>query len=264
MSKSDVEVGEDRAGGIQVISRAASILNLLGAQPGGMSLGEIAQAVALPRSTVQRIVAALENEGMVRSEGAGGIGLGAGLLRLITSAHADLATIARPWLQNLSDSTEETVVLSRPSKLQLIVEHRVVADRELQVVPRLGLLNVPLHGSSAGRALLALENDQTVQALLSTDTSSTVKLKALLAQLSSIRSTGFACDGGELMEGITTSAVAINTVLGRIAISMPIPTVRFDKHRDRYLRELLRCKAGLVKEVGLNPTCSKQVDSARG
>ncbi|MFK9856588.1 helix-turn-helix domain-containing protein, partial [Klebsiella pneumoniae] len=41
---------DEKTGGIQVIARAAAILNVLGKHPGGMSLGEIAQEVALPRS----------------------------------------------------------------------------------------------------------------------------------------------------------------------------------------------------------------------
>ncbi len=60
---------DEKTGGIQVIARAAKILNALGEQPGGMSLGEIAQAVKLPRSTVQRIVAALDSAELVRSSG---------------------------------------------------------------------------------------------------------------------------------------------------------------------------------------------------
>lgn len=42
-----------------------------------MGLEEIAQAVDLPRSTVQRVVRALEERGMIRTEGADGISLGA-------------------------------------------------------------------------------------------------------------------------------------------------------------------------------------------
>jgi len=45
--------------GIQVISRAADILRVLGENAGGQSLGQIARKVELPRSTVQRIVSAL-------------------------------------------------------------------------------------------------------------------------------------------------------------------------------------------------------------
>ncbi len=53
------------------------------------------------------------------------------------------------------------------------------------------------------------------------------------------------------MEGITTTAIALDTVLGRFAISMPVPTFRFEKEKENYILELLRCKAGVDKEIGL-------------
>lgn len=247
-------VNDERGGGIQVIARAAKILNLLGRNAGGMSLGEIAQAVDLPRSTVQRIVGALEEQGMIRSGGAGGISLGAGLLRLVANAHVDRLTVVRPWLHKLSEGIQETVVLSRPAGIQLIVEDRVVADRELQVMPRLGQLDTPLYGTSAGRALLALDSDEDVRALLAAGsaTKQQAAAQSLMVQLEAIRKNGISSDHGEHIEGITTTAVALDTVLGRFAISMPIPTFRFERKRDKYIEELLRCKAGLLKEIGID------------
>lgn len=245
----------DERGGIQVIARAVKILNLLGRSVGGLSLGEIAQAVDLPRSTVQRIVGALEEQGMIRSKGAGGISLGAGLLRLVANAHVDRMTVVRPWLHKLSEAVQETVVFSRPAGLQLIVEDRVVADRELQVTPRLGQLDTPLFGTSAGRALLALDKEEGVNVLFAAQSNSTPRMvipKVVLAQLENIRQTGISCDHGELIEGITTTAVALDTVLGRFAISMPVPTFRFERNRDFYIEELLRCKTGLFKEIGID------------
>src|SRR5271154_7393626 len=47
---------------VQVIARAAAILRALEDEAAGLSLGQIAQRVNLARSTVQRIVAALEAE----------------------------------------------------------------------------------------------------------------------------------------------------------------------------------------------------------
>ncbi|WP_122771457.1 IclR family transcriptional regulator domain-containing protein [Pseudomonas viridiflava] len=76
-------------------------------------------------------------------------------------------------------------------------------------------------------------------------------LLTLLKQLDNIRKTGISSDHGELIEGITTTAVALDTVLGRFAISMPIPTFRFERARDTYIEELLPCKAGVFKEIGI-------------
>jgi DNA-binding IclR family transcriptional regulator len=53
--------------GIQVIARAAAVLRPLRREPIGLSLGEIVERVSLPRSTVQRIVAALGREELLMS-----------------------------------------------------------------------------------------------------------------------------------------------------------------------------------------------------
>lgn len=254
MSESTALRDEERTGGIQVISRAAKILDALGDSPNGMSLGEIAQAVDLPRSTVQRIVGALDSVQLVRSHGVRGVRLGPALLRLIASVHTDVVAIAQPWLQALCDATGETVSLARASGLQLAIVHYVVADRELRVVPRIGL-NLPLYSTSGGRALLALDSDEEARALVGDAyeaiTELTVKaLPDLLEKLQTIRCTGLSFDRGETLEGISTMAVAIDTILGRFSISLLVPSARFQKHETLFREEILKCKEALVDEIG--------------
>jgi len=246
---------DERTGGIQVITRAAKILDALGAKPNGMSLGEIAQTVDLPRSTVQRIVSALDSVQLVRSQGnAGGVRLGPGLLRLIANVHTDVVAISQPWLQALCQATGETVSLGRASGLQLAIVHYVVSDRELRVVPRIGM-NLPLYSTSGGRALLALDTDEAARVLVGEAyqamTEHTVRdFPALLAHLTDIRRTGLAFDRGETLEGVSTMAVAIDTILGRFSISLLVPTARFNRYEDLYRQEILKCKLGLVDEIG--------------
>ncbi|WP_325949077.1 helix-turn-helix domain-containing protein [Pseudomonas putida] len=76
-----------RDNGVQVIARAAAILNALGTE--GLSLGQIAIKVGLARSTVQRIVQALETEGLVTA-GRKGVKLGPTLARLGSIARMDV------------------------------------------------------------------------------------------------------------------------------------------------------------------------------
>lgn len=245
---------DERIGGIQVITRAAKILDALGATPNGMSLGEIAQSVDLPRSTVQRIVGALDSVQLVRSHGVGGVRLGPALLRLIANVHTDVVAIAQPWLQALCDATGETVSLARASGLQLAIVHYVVADRELRVVPRIGM-NLPLYSTSGGRALLALDSDEAAKELVGEAYQAITELTvrdfpALLAHLTEIRHTGLAYDRGETLEGISTMAVAIDTILGRFSISLLIPSARFQLNEERNRAEILKCKDALIDEIG--------------
>lgn len=64
------EEQDTRSGGIQVIARAAELLRVLQAHPGGLSQAEIGERVGMARSTVSRILNALEDEGLVASRGA--------------------------------------------------------------------------------------------------------------------------------------------------------------------------------------------------
>src|SRR5215207_3949395 len=88
---------------IQVIARAASILRALENQASGLSLGQIAQRVGLARSTVQRIVAALEAERLViAASPTGRVRLGPTIQRLAMSVGADFVSAVRPFLVKLS------------------------------------------------------------------------------------------------------------------------------------------------------------------
>ncbi|MFN7633295.1 MAG: helix-turn-helix domain-containing protein, partial [Acetobacteraceae bacterium] len=82
---------------VQVIARAAAILRALEEERQGLSLGQIAGRVGLARSTVQRIVGALEAEKLaVAASPNGRVRLGPALLRLAASVETEPARIARP------------------------------------------------------------------------------------------------------------------------------------------------------------------------
>ncbi|EKS70301.1 MULTISPECIES: IclR family transcriptional regulator [Burkholderiaceae] len=246
--------GEDKTGGIQVIARTAKILNALSERPGGMSLAEIAKEVELPRSTVQRIVAALGQENLVRADRSDGVRLGPALLRLVGRVHTDVISIVRPHLEQLSAEINETTVLARMSGRDMAFIHIVVAEHVLRVMPRVGG-DLPLHSTSGGRALLALHTDLDVKALLGDDykqvTQSTVhSASGLLRALARIRAQGYAWESNESIEGVSSVAIAIDTVLGPYAICIVAPTARAVEQRELYADRALRLKEILQAEIG--------------
>jgi len=97
---------------VQVIARAASILRALEDENAGLSLGQIAQRVSLARSTVQRIVAALENEKLVIAATPNGrVRLGPTILRLAASVRSDFgaALPSSRWADSSTTSAKAAV-----------------------------------------------------------------------------------------------------------------------------------------------------------
>ena len=147
---------EDDRGGIQSIARAASVLRALGRRQQGMSLGEIARVVGLPRSTVQRLVQALQQERLVEVGGLDGPGvrLGPGLAELAGTIRVDVVRVARPHLQVLFDTLHETVDIAEARGGEVQFLDQIVSDRELRAVSRKnGKLS--LHWLACGKVLLA-------------------------------------------------------------------------------------------------------------
>jgi DNA-binding IclR family transcriptional regulator len=240
--------------GIQVVSRAAAILRVLGRHPQGLSLGAIAAATSLPRSTVQRLVGALEVEQFVESLGPrGGTRLGPALGQLARAAHGDIVSVARPHLEVLSKVVRETVALASAAGRRAIVVDRIVFERELCIMIPIGVSATP-YTTSFGKALLSQLPDDAVRKLLADKvvpaTKRSVKdMSALLRQLSMVRKDGFAYDREEHIEGVCSIAMSIETFLGPYAISIATPASRFDSNVESFREDLIKCKRAIESEV---------------
>lgn len=82
-------------------------------------------------------------------------------------------------------------------------------------------------------------------------TDKTVKtLPQLLTLINEVRKTGISYDRGETLEGISTMAVALDTLFGRFSVSLLVPTARFQKNEEAYREEMLKCKEALIREIG--------------
>jgi|SaaInlV_100m_DNA_5_1039725.scaffolds.fasta_scaffold11135_2 DNA-binding IclR family transcriptional regulator len=238
---------------IQVIARAATILRLLESEKNGLSIGQIAQRVSLPRSTVQRIAAALAEEHLVITAGTN-ITLGPAILRMAANTNFDFAKFVRPHLEVLAQKTGETVDLSVLSGDQMIFVDQIEADHRLQAVSAVGQ-NFPAFSSANGKAALSLLDNQSISALLKDglyrETANTIlNLPDLLSQMESIRNTQLASDDEEHTEGISALGTAFFDPLGRIfAVSVPVPTIRFIRSKDAIAAALNHFREELVTSM---------------
>ncbi|WP_417615385.1 IclR family transcriptional regulator [Oceanisphaera sp.] len=246
---------ENRHGGIQVIARAAAILRELGDHPKGLSLAEIAKAVDLPRSTIQRIIAALETEGFVEMVGSqGGHRLGPELGRLLYHTHIDVISVVRPLLADLCHEVDETLVFCGVEHYQVLVLERVVSEQELRVVPSMGRLHVPFHSTSVGKALLAIMTDDAVAKILNktlaTDKPGGTDREALMEDIRHIRSAGYAEDYEEYMAGLASFAVSLDTYFGKFAVAIVAPVSRALTRKPEYIEPLKAFKMEVEAKIG--------------
>ena len=238
---------------VQVIARAAAILRTLEDNKQGLSLGQIALRVGLARSTVQRIVGALETERLVvAASPTGRVRLGPALLRLAASVEINPARIARPFIAELSSALGETVDLAAVRRDQVVFIDQVLGSQRLRTVSAIGE-SFPLYCTANGKAYLAQLDIAEVERLVGRSfpprTPHTLtRLDALLRELEEVRHTGFALDREEHTLGISAAGVALADALGNpIAISVPVPTQRFTGREGVIVETLLATRRALAE-----------------
>jgi DNA-binding IclR family transcriptional regulator len=236
-SRKRAPIKKRRTGTIQVIARSAQILRVLG-DFNGLSLAGIAENVGLPRSTVHRIVLALEAERLVSSNGPGQYRLGPGIAHLAEASKLDSIRELHPYLIRLSRDLNETVDLSIRTGHTVTFVDQIVAMRRLRAVSALGRA-FPLHCTANGKAVLAALPEDLASALLgdpveSLTAKTIVDKKRLMQSLMEIRRTGIAFDREEHTVGICAVGGCLELGTGEfVAISIPLPAGRFYGQEER-------------------------------
>ncbi|RYX83907.1 IclR family transcriptional regulator [bacterium] len=254
-------IGEKEASSKQVIARAAAVLQALENSTTGMSLGQISKASGLPRTTVHRIVTALEAQQLV-AVGTKGIRLGPALMRLAASAHTDITALVRPYIEELGQSTGETVDLGIFRGQVVIAIDQYQSEQELRVVLKVGG-TYPVHCTPHGKVLLSQLSDEEVRALLDgpllqSTPNSINSMEKLLEELAQIRRQGYAIDREEHLRGVCGVAVALETGLSeRYSIAVAVPAVRFDEQWDVVYSALLQCKTQIEASLMGEPESTR-------
>lgn len=229
----DLEDQATRGGGIQVIARAAEILRLLQAQPGGLSQAEIGERLGMARSTVSRILNALDDEGLVASRRARGrYRLGPEIARMAGTVRLSVVADVHPFMEQLSRELGETVDLSIRDGDRATFVDQIVSPHRLRAISAVGE-SFPMHCCANGKALLAnLPPAQLAEALpsrLARLTANTITAPAALRkELERIRAEGIAYDREEQTEGICAVGAVVKGVTEQmVAVSVPVPAQRF-------------------------------------
>jgi DNA-binding IclR family transcriptional regulator len=206
-------------GGVQSVQRAAALLDAIAGSDEPRTAPELADLCGLNRSTAWRILATLEEEGLVdRDAATNRYSIGPAAARLAAAATDSLPRAAQPHLEELSRRTGETVSLALPRRLQLVYVDQVQAPH-VMAADWLGRA-VPLHATSTGKALLAFLPPEELEAALTQSlprfTDRTITDPARLRdELDRVRRRGYAVSRGELETALWGASAPVRDRAGR-------------------------------------------------
>ena len=252
--------GGDGAGGVQSVDRAVTVLEIL-ARSGGAGVSEVASELGVHKSTAFRLLAALEERGLVeQNHGRGRYQLGFGILRLASAipARLDLVQQARPVLDELAADLGETVNLAVLRKHYAVNVDQARGPAAVAAQNWVGELT-PVHATSSGKVLLAHLPDARRAEILDRAglprlTAATITSReALEESLAKVRVDGYAATFEELEVGLNAVSVPVcdhrSTVVGAVSVSGP--AYRLDSARiDDLLPELFSAGRRISEQMG--------------
>ena len=226
---------------VQSITRSFALLRALAVGPVGVT--ELAERVDLPKSTVARLLASLEEERAVEQTEAGGeYRLGPGLIDLAGSAPRgrNLVAAARPHLLELTESIDEVAGLSVIDSGKAYYLDQTESSSNIQVRDWTGEY-APLHAVSSGLVILAHQPDSVMEEYLAGPldacTSWTMTDPGELRdRLEQVRSIGYAWVYEEFAEGINSVAAPIFESDGSVEAALHVhgPAYRFPDPDDTH------------------------------
>ena len=224
---------------MQAVERVFSILRALAAQEGRGTVGYVADHTGLPKSTVSRMLSALEIEGAVERLDDGGYAIGLGLTSLTQQMDQStmLRQVSEPYLRELVAEFGEGAGLSVvDGRLSLYVLH-VGSGGSVRTEDWTGQA-FPSHTVAGGLAMLAAWSDAEVTRYaklgleqLAPNTITTAR--ELRQRVAQIRANGYATTVGEFATDINGFGAAITASDGTSfgAINVYGPAFRFPGSR---------------------------------
>lgn len=246
-----------------MVESADRVLRVLQAfEPGerDVSLGEIAERVGLPKSSVHRLLATLIGHHFVeRDPETRRYRLGIRLFELGSAAihERGLHSAAHPALEQLSASTGETCHLAVLSGTEAVYVYKLDGPSSIIMSSRVGG-RAPAHATSIGKVLTAWAGEDLFRVLRSRPlrpyTAHTITtVKAFEAELGRVREQGYALDLEEFEEGLRCIAAPVRDHSSRVVAALGIagPRRRFeDEQLDGLVQIVVKAAGTLSRNLG--------------
>ena len=242
------------------VARALALLDEVARSDAGLGVNELARRIGVNASTASRLLATLEDGGLVERSADGPYRLGLKLVALSDRVlgQLDVRERARPWLTWLVEETGETATLSVPGGGEAITVDFVPSSSSVVSMARVGRPSVA-HATAAGKIMLAFGSpgapgDGALAGELVAFTERTITdADALAAELEAVRASGIAEAVGEREPDLNALAAPVIGRGGELVAILGLqgPAARLPASTRRALRAPLgRAAAELGRSLG--------------
>jgi DNA-binding IclR family transcriptional regulator len=256
ISDQDLDPDTGKAsGGAQTLLRGLDVLEAL--ENGPLGLAELSLKLGLSRSTTHRLASALVDRRYLAFRQREGYNLGSKLLELghCASQQLHLPRIARPYLEELAQQTEDTVHLGILDDDMALYLDKVEGRRRVVVGSRIGERH-PIASTGLGKALVLDFDEAQWRTLYAQDSGQDNDARHLAVWLERMRGYaghGYAFDLEENEDQIRCVAAPIRDAGGRIvaAISVASAAQYMDDARMQALVPLVQnVTTNISRELG--------------
>ena len=249
--------------GTQSVLRAVALLKCFDVEHPQWSLSDLSRELGLNKTTVFRLLSALESESLLsRNERGESYVLGPEILAMAGFAlrNIDLRAAARSDLEQLAESTGETTSLEIVSGNEMLIIDEIVGGHLVSGIRSLGT-RWPLHGTSTGLSVLAVWPRMKRESYLNQDlesiTAHTITEEQVLNDLlDRFADEGYAVSDEMLEPGLVAIGAPLFDYNGHAdaAISIYGPKHRLDENRILTVSSQVRNAANNIsKKLGYRP-----------
>ncbi len=232
---------------INSVVRAINVLKCFSFDKSAYKFSEFQRELGFNNTTLTRILASLEQTGVIRKdERTKQYQLTYHLFRIgnVYGDRMDLHSMAMPFLSQLAASEKETVHLAVLNDFRIIYIGKIESTQSIRIMSRIGSSN-PCYSTGVGKVILAYLDEEERERFFHT-----IKLErftpytiwdpdALRSHLKRIKEQGYAIDKGENEEEVRCVAAPIFGRNGKVIAGLSISGPAFRMTREKINQKLI-------------------------
>ena len=239
---------------VQSVERALQILSCFTIEENDLSVKEISSKLALPKSTVFRLLQTLKSNRFIEQDDLTQLyQLGFKVFELgnAYASSMDLRGIALPIMKALNEETLETVSLNVLDSYNRVCIEKVESNQQIRNFVKVGKRSELCYGAS-GKMLFSYLTIEEQNLIMQQEGLDQFKQKVLLNQVQQIVKDGYALSVSERIEGLLSISSPIfdskRNVIGGLSISGPV--TRTDIKQQHMIQSLLTAALEISKKMG--------------